>query len=478
MKKPITPSSLRMICVISICLGIALSGCGKKSAKPVAVPKSSGLTGNAKVVADLISSEDLILDLTPRLNRLAKWFQDSSGGLEQELHADLQTCVSVVGLKNQSSSNFFRSDPGQPDFIETAHWPIAEANDNPSSSQKNPWNASRALKATWETMKFGVVSARFTNESQTEFTLDTKVEARGAGSTDLHGAYGMKAHQQVVFEKNADQWELKKWIQEDFFVERSQQSMFREVLAEVLPDKSSLKQAQRSYKDELIVRSSQRGEIILPIKELAVWTNLTSSHIFPSVSVVDYNNDGLDDMFLTARWGPTQMLENQGDGTFVDVANKIGLLEEYMVNSVLFVDLDNDGDKDAIMGRPMVPSKYLRNDDGFFKDVTKTHSDLGELHFASGISAVDVNRDGLLDIYISTYPPLNKVDARFEERFLSSEEREIYLKKKAKADRWLDLAGSANVLLMNRGEGRLERVPFDEEISQWHRSFSSNLVGH
>ncbi|MFK7770038.1 MAG: FG-GAP repeat domain-containing protein [Mariniblastus sp.] len=464
-----------LYCLATVCIATLVCGCGKK--KPIEtapVSKSSGLSGNAKLVADLISGEDLILDLTPRLNKLAKWFQETSAKDSPALPADFKTLTSVKGLLEQELESLFIPDDERPEVVEIATWPLAELSTNPTDSQQNPWAASFDLGATWETMKFGVVSADFTNESQTEFTLHTKVEARGAGRpADNFLAYGMKAHQQIVFSKKGSQWDLTKWIQEDFFVERSRRSLFREVLAEVLPNKESLKQAQRSYKDEVIVNSSKRGEITLPVKDLAVWTNLTSSHIFPSVSVVDYNNDGLDDMFLTARWGPTQMLENQGDGTFVDVAKKTGLLEEYMVNSVLFVDLDNDGDKDAIMGRPMVPAKYLLNENGVFKDVTKTHSDLGQFYFASGISAADVNRDGLLDIYISNYPPLNKVDAQFENRFLNPEEREIYLKKKAKADRWLDLAGSANVLLMNRGNGRLERVPYDEELSQWHRSFQA-----
>jgi hypothetical protein len=276
-----------------------------------------------------------------------------------------------------------------------------------------------------------------------------------------------------VFSLSGDEWVLTKWIQEDFFVERSPQALFREVLAEVIKDPKSLEMAQRSYKDEIILKSSRKGGIDLPIPSYAPWTNLQSDNILPSVSVVDYNNDGLEDLFLSARWGPTQMLENQGDGTYVDVAKEVGLYEELLVNCVLFVDLDNDGDKDAIMGRPMEPTKYLQNDDGKFKDVTKSLSNLGRQYFTSGISACDVNRDGLVDIYLSNYPPLGKSNAAFEDSFLSAEEKAIYLEKRETSNRWLNLAGSANVLLMNRGDGRLERVPYDDLLAQWHRSFQS-----
>ena len=444
-----------------------LTGCW--SSKPQTdVPDVAELTGTEKVIADLILSEDLVLDLTPRLNELAKWFQEDSAGNSKSIASDLATCESVIGLADVDPRDKFHSDSAEPMFLEVFHWPSSEL----ASSKINPWESSKKLDVVWETMKFGVVSANFTSADQTEFAMHTKVEARGASKADRQ-PFGMKAHQEILFQKSGEDWKLKKWIQEDFFVERTSKSLFREVLAKVIRDPDSLSKATRSYKDEIIVKAAKQGGIVLPVPELVDWTSLSSNHIFPSVSVVDYNNDGLDDLFLTARWGPTQMLKNLGDGTFEDVAKEIGLFEPYMVNCVLFVDTDNDGDKDAIMGRPMETVKYLRNDNGKFVDITRSHSDIGKQYFTSGFAATDVNRDGLIDIYVSNYPPLGKEKASFENSFLSEEERALFLEKRAKGDRWLDLAGSANVLLMNRGDGRLERVPYDELLSQWHRSFQA-----
>lgn len=154
------------------------------------------------------------------------------------------------------------------------------------------------------------------------------------------------------------------------------------MLSEVIADPETLQEIQRSHKDEIIVRSSRKGgKITLPVPLVADWEALPSNHVFPSVAVVDYNGDGLDDMFLTSRWAATQMLEQQPDGSYVDVAEEIGLREEYMVNCALFIDIDNDGDKDAILGRPMEPAKYFLNESGVFKNATKTHSDLGKTVF-------------------------------------------------------------------------------------------------
>jgi hypothetical protein len=323
------------------------------------------------------------------------------------------------------------------------------------------------------------VAGDFLNDDRTEFKLHTKVEARGSSKDGW--LLGMKGYQDLFFTKVDYDWVLTKWIQEDFYVERSRQTLFREVLSEVVADPEALEKAQRSYLDEIILDTSKTGSYMLPRPDgtrirnskYSKWTTMTSDHVYPSVAVVDYNNDGWDDLFLTARWGPTQLLENQGDGTFVDVAEKVGLLEPYLVNCVLFIDTDNDGDKDLIMGRSLEPAKYFRNDDGKFVDATDSHSDLGKSlqYFTSGIAASDVNRDGLIDVYLSSYPPLNKRDTAFEHHFLSAKERKIYLEKRKAAENWVGTAGSANVLLMNRGGGRLERVPFDDTISQWRRSY-------
>lgn len=450
-------------------MGAVLIGCNN-STPPIGGSEEVGgsvLTEEERRVDNLIASEDLLLDLTPRLTELASWFQENSVGDKDELPVDFENCKSFVGIAELDPAELFGADPNEPGFLETIHWPIGEQ----TNEAINPWESAKRLNVGWETLKFGVIAGDFTNDQRDEFEMHTKVDGRGVAESGA--ALGMKAHQIVVFKKVDETWELSSWVQEDFFVERTEQPLFREVLSEVLPDETALSNAQRSFKDEIILKSSSKGGFVLPIPEYVPWTNLTSDNILPSVSVVDFNNDGLEDIFITARWGPTQMLKNLGDGTYVDVAKEVGLYEEYLVNCVLFVDLDNDGDKDAIMGRPMETAKYLENQDGIYKDVTKTKSNIGRQFFTSGISAADVNRDGLIDIYLSNYPPLNKENASFEQTFLNEEERVRFLEKRANSNRWLDLAGSANVLLMNRGGGRLERVPYDEELAQWHRSFQA-----
>lgn len=434
---------------------------GNEGREPVSAPK----TEVEQSVTGLIASEDLILDLTPQLRQIASWIEQRKVGSAFELPV-LSDLVSVRGLAATDAETLFGRRENYPEFLEKANWPIEE---EASPAAAFPWRALDVFGVQWETLKFGVLSGGF--ETEDVYLIHSKVEGRGRSSDSV---WGIKGHQDFQFERKNGTWKLTKWLQGDLFLERAAQPLFREVLSEVISDPETLQEIQRSHKDEIIVRSSRKGgKITLPVPLVADWEELPSNHVFPSVAVVDYNGDGLDDLFLTSRWAATQMLEQQPDGSYIDVAEKIGLREEYMVNCALFLDIDNDGDKDAILGRPMEPAKYLLNESGVFKNVTKTHSDLGKQYFVCGISAADINRDGLLDVYLSSYPALNKASQRFQDVFLGDEEREIYDEKRKTMNRWLDLPGSANVLLMNRGGGRLERVPYDDDLSQWRRSFQS-----
>jgi len=200
----------------------------------------------------------------------------------------------------------------------------------------------------------------------------------------------------------------------------------------------------------------------------------------PSVSVVDIDDDGWDDLFISARWGPTQLLRNNGDGTFEEVTKEVGLSFPNLVNCSVFVDFDNDGDKDALIGRSLEPLVYLQNENGKFTDVTETLGSFSQQHMVSAISVSDINRDGLLDVYLSTYGPFGqnepgkfKESADWRPRFLTASQQEKLAEKHAQGHGFVDNAGPPNVIVMNRGEGKLESIESDDLVAQWHHSYQS-----
>src|SRR5579872_269786 len=61
------------------------------------------------------------------------------------------------------------------------------------------------------------------------------------------------------------------------------------------------------------------------------------------VAIGDYNNDGYDDIFVTAM-GQNHLFKNNGNGTFTDVTKEAGLWgPNEFSTSAAFVDYDRDG---------------------------------------------------------------------------------------------------------------------------------------
>ncbi len=95
-----------------------------------------------------------------------------------------------------------------------------------------------------------------------------------------------------------------------------------------------------------------------------------------SVSVVDFDNDGWQDLYATSsRKGTSNALyRNQGDGSFVEVAGEAGLADVNGDGGVsmgsVWGDYDNDGFEDVFIymwGRQRL---YRNLGDGTFEDAT------------------------------------------------------------------------------------------------------------
>ncbi len=170
------------------------------------------------------------------------------------------------------------------------------------------------------------------------------------------------------------------------------------------------------------------------------------------VAVGDYDNDGFEDLYVTALGG-NRLYHNNGNCTFTDVTEKAGVTGSGWSTSAAWVDLDNDGRLDLVVLRYM---KWDFDDiwcgehrDGYraycHPDVFQPASPLvfhndGNDHFTEvaakiglakpgkglGIAIGDYDRDSKPDLFIANDSMVqflyhNKGDGSFEEGGLAAQ---------------------------------------------------------
>jgi enediyne biosynthesis protein E4 len=129
------------------------------------------------------------------------------------------------------------------------------------------------------------------------------------------------------------------------------------------------------------------------------------------VCILDYDGDGWQDiLFVNSMDWPEHkvskstpaLYHNNGDGTFTDVTRGSGLAVEMYGMGCAIGDFDNDG-RDDIYITALNGSRLFRNlGNGKFADVTARAS-VGDAGFPTGAVWFDYDNDGKLDLFVSHY---------------------------------------------------------------------------
>ena len=164
------------------------------------------------------------------------------------------------------------------------------------------------------------------------------------------------------------------------------------------------------------------------------------------VAVGDYDNDGYEDLYVTA-YGGNKLYHNNGDGTFTDVTEKAGVGGSGWSTSAAWVDLDGDGFLDLVVLRylvwdfddiwcgehqegyraychpdyfkPIAPLVYHNDGNGHFTEVSEKIG-MAKPGKGLGLAIADYDRDGHIDLFVandsmSEFLYHNKGDGTFEE---------------------------------------------------------------
>jgi hypothetical protein len=139
------------------------------------------------------------------------------------------------------------------------------------------------------------------------------------------------------------------------------------------------------------------------------------------VALVDVDRDGWLDAFVlsgtrladgaredaqfSAKNAPTNRLyRNRHDGTFEDVTDRAGLRRQGWASSVCVGDYDNDGWPDLFVTYYGQNVLYRNRGNGRFEDVTRAAGlSTGATRWGAGCTFIDIDRDGLLDLFVANY---------------------------------------------------------------------------
>jgi len=132
----------------------------------------------------------------------------------------------------------------------------------------------------------------------------------------------------------------------------------------------------------------------------------------PGCAFIDYDGDGYPDILIvngqdwpghTKTPSTLKLYHNNKNGTFTDVTSKAGLAVTMFGMGVAVGDYDNDGHDDIFVTALGQSHLFHNNGNGTFSDVTKTAGMWGPNEFSTSAAWVDYDRDGKLDLVIANY---------------------------------------------------------------------------
>ncbi|MEP7317112.1 MAG: VCBS repeat-containing protein [Panacibacter sp.] len=139
----------------------------------------------------------------------------------------------------------------------------------------------------------------------------------------------------------------------------------------------------------------------------ALPSNLTSKFC---VRACDYDKDGDADLFVSGRVDPWNYPKpvssfifrndtKEGKVHFTDVTGSVAkdLINIGMVCDAVFTDFDNDGWTDLVLAGEWMPVTFLKNNKGFFKNMSPTSGINNQIGWWNTIAPGDFDNDGDVD---------------------------------------------------------------------------------
>jgi len=128
------------------------------------------------------------------------------------------------------------------------------------------------------------------------------------------------------------------------------------------------------------------------------------------VAVGDFNNDGLEDLFFSGNMVPNKLYLNQGDFQFKDISESAGIQgDNRWYSGVSLIDINKDGFLDIYIavGGENEPNNnvlYINNQNNTFSEKAEAYG-IDDDGYSMHSTFFDYDKDGDLDLYVANYPP-------------------------------------------------------------------------
>lgn len=152
------------------------------------------------------------------------------------------------------------------------------------------------------------------------------------------------------------------------------------------------------------------------LKETHKFNYFTYPYLYLGAGVAagDFNNDGLEDLFFVGNMVSNKLYLNKGDFNFEDISESAGIEgDNRWFSGVTVLDVNQDGFLDiycTVAGKnePRNNVLYINNQDNTFTDQASAYG-VDDPGYSIHATFLDYDKDGDLDLYVANYPPTSFV---------------------------------------------------------------------